>query len=231
MGEYGVLEDGRAIHPEYNDSIHYLNNKIIAAEDVEIGLGWDFGNTPACAVVQLMPNGQLVVIDEFWTEYMSLRDFAGNIVVPQLDKKYPWWRGNYISYHDPSGTSMNEMGGNSGSILEESGVTSYPAASNKPVLRRDALKYFLTRMPGGVPSFLLSSNTQMIREGLMGKFKYKLIKSTSMSDEKGYEDKPDKNMHSHICESLEYIAMAYAGVSKQPIAKKSFLIDKKWGCS
>lgn len=230
-GEYGVLEDGRAIHPEYNDRLHYVDRDIEAKDDIEIGLGWDFGNTPACAVVQLFSTGELVVIDEFWTEYMSLREFAQNIVIPQLDSKYPWWRENYISYHDPSGSSMNENGGNSASILGESGVISYPASTNDPVMRRDSLKYFLTRMPGGNPGFQVSGKAAMIREGLMGKFKYKLIKSTALSDSKAYEEKPDKNLHSHICEALEYITMAYASSAKLPKTNRNFKIDQKWGCS
>jgi hypothetical protein len=231
MGKYGVLEDGRAIHAEYNDRLHFSGRVIEASDKVEIGLGWDFGNTPACVVVQLMPDGQFVILDEFWTEYMSVRDFAENVVIPQLDKKYPWWRKNYTSYHDPSGQAMNADGGTCMRILAEAGVSSYPAESNAPQFRRDALKYFLTRMPGGEPGLLLSSRCSMIREGLMGKFKYKLIKSSEMSDTKAYEEKPEKNLHSHICESLEYIASAYASVSKLPASSgsKSYEISKTWG--
>ncbi|CAB4202092.1 hypothetical protein UFOVP1361_55 [uncultured Caudovirales phage] len=231
MGKYGVLEEGRAIHPEYNDSLHYASRIIDANSDLEIGLGWDFGNTPACAVVQLMPNSQFVILAEFWTEYMSLREFAQNIVVPELDRMYPFWRKNYLSYHDPAGGAMNPDGSTCLSILSECGINSQPAISNSPVFRRDALKYFLTRMPGGSPGFVLSSRCDMLREGLMGKFKYELIKSSAFSESKQYQEKPMKNMHSHICEALEYIATAYASVSKQPPRQTQTIQLQKWGSS
>jgi hypothetical protein len=213
-GEYGVLEEGRAIHPEYNDRFHYVDYNIQPNAQREIGLGWDFGNTPACAVVQLMPNGQFAILEEFWTEYMSLREFAHEIVVPALDRKYPWWRHSHNSCHDPSGDAMTPGGGTCATILREAGVISYAADSNKAEFRRDALKYFLTRMPGGVPGLILSKDCAMIREGLMGKFKYELIKSTALSENKQYKEQPAKNLHSHICEALEYIATKYATTSK-----------------
>lgn len=209
-GEYGVVEDGRAVHAEYNDRLHYVNRIIQPNDQVEIGLGWDFGNTPACAVVQMMPDGQLVILDEFWTEYMSVREFAQNEVIPQLDKKYPFWRKNYKSLHDPSGQGMNSDGRTCQQILQELGIISIPAASNSSQYRRDGLKYFLTKMVAGQPAILLSSNCSMLREGLMGKFKYEVIKASLMQATKAFQEKPLKNIFSHICEALEYICTEYA---------------------
>lgn len=213
-GEYGVLEDGRAVHTEYNDLLHYSSSPICANENVEIGLGWDFGNTPACIVVQLMPDGQLVVLDEFWTEYMSVREFSSNIVLPFLDRLYPFWRKNYISVHDPSGDSMTPDGGACQLILREMGIISIGAQSNAAQFRRDGLKYFLTKMSSGNPSFRLSEKCFLLREGLMGKFKYQLIRSTAFRGDPDYQEKPLKNIWSHSCEALEYICTHYASNKK-----------------
>lgn len=214
-GEYGIVEEGRAVHPEYNDRLHVSPRKIAADSNVQIGLGWDFGNTPACVVVQYTPTPQLMVLKEFWTEYMSVRAFAEDIVIPQLDKHFPFWRNNYVSRHDPSGQSMNADGGTCQSILRELGVISLPAESNAAQFRRDSLKFFLNHLSAGQPGFILSNEIQLIREGLMGKFKYELIKSTYLSDNKQYQEKPLKNIYSHSCEALEYIASEYARVSKK----------------
>lgn len=226
-GEYGILEEGRAVHPEYNDRVHYVNKVIKANDSVPIGLGWDFGNTPACAVVQKMPDGQMVVLDEFWTEYMSVRSFTEDIVIPQLDSKYPFWRNNYISRHDPAGQSMNADGGTCQSILRELGVISLPANSNAPQFRRDGLKYFLTKLFGGQAGILLSANCMMIREGLMGKFKYELIKSSVMSYTREYQEKPLKNIYSHICEALEYILTEYAITTRRPDTSNDSAVVKE----
>jgi len=218
-GEYGILEEGRPVHKEYNDRLHYADKVLIANDQIELGLGWDFGNTPACIVVQLMPDGQLLILDEFWTDYMSVRGFAQNVVIPQLDKLYPWWRENYISRHDPAGQAMNADGGTCQEILRELGIISMPADSNAAEFRRDAMKYFLTRMPEGKPGLLVSSKCQLIREGLMGKYQYELIKSTALSGDKQYQEKPKKNIWSHSLEACEYIQTHYAQNVKAP--KKS----------
>lgn len=218
-GNYGVLEDGLSVHPEYNDQLHYSRSPIYVNPIVEIGLGWDFGLTPACAVGQLDINGQFKIIHEFWTEHMSFRAFLENIVIPELDRLFPFWRNNYCSVHDPA-DSMGNEGNTNQKIMKELGIYSYPAASNSLSFRRDALKYFLTRMPDGKPGFLLNDGCMMIREGLMGKFKYPLITSTVFSEEKRYQEKPIKNIYSHICEATEYLATRYAIVSKSPSPSK-----------
>lgn len=221
-GEYGVLEDGKAVHPEYNDTFHYAGKKLDANPAVEIGLGWDLYLSPACAVVQLLPNGQFLVLHEFWVQGMDLRQFAENIVLPGLDRLFPFWRKNYVSIHDPADAKGNE-GRTSQMILRELGIISMPAQSNSMQFRRDGMKYFLTRSPNGQPGFLLSSACPHIREGLMGKFQYELIRSTALAEVKDYQPKPKKNVWSHICEGLEYIATNYARVAKEPVRDASNL--------
>jgi len=215
-GEYGMVEAGRAVHPEYNDALHYANRTIQPNTMCEIGLGWDFGLTPACIIIQLMPDGQFVVLDELWTERMALRQFAEDIVIPHLDRHYSFWRKNYVSIHDPAGSQGAQTDGRTcQDILLELGISSLPADSNSPEFRRDGLKYFLTKLSNGSPSFLLSDKCQFLREGLLGKYKYEQIKSATISSEIRYQEKPIKNLHSHSCEALEYICTHYARVNKE----------------
>lgn len=214
-GEYGVVVDGKPVHPTYNDSLHYCDKELIANPLVELGLGWDFGMTPACAIVQLTPLGQLIVLDELWTEDMDLRDFAENVVIPHLDRTYPFWRKNYISVNDPAGATPSQTDGKAcEDILRELGIKSVSAADNNiPTPRRDGLRYFLSRLTSGNPAFLVAKKCHMVRKGLMGHFQYGRIK---VPGQERYHEKPLKNIYSHICEALEYIAMRYASVNKKP---------------
>lgn len=220
MGKYGIIVDGKPVHPTYNDSIHYAGKEIIPNPLIELGLGWDFGMTPACAIVQLSPHGQLQVIDELWTEDMDLRDFAENVVIPHLDRHYPWWHDNYVSFNDPAGSAgMQTDGSSCEDILAELKIKSHSAAkNNNPTPRRDALKYFMGKLTRGMPSFTVSNKCIMIRKGLMGNFQYGRIKA---GGEERYHEKPLKNIYSHICEGLEYIAMKYAPEHKKPKPKTS----------
>lgn len=219
MGEYGIVVSGKAVHGTYNDAIHYAGKILVPNPHIELGLGFDFGLTPACAIVQLSAEGQFQVIDELWSEDMDLRDFTSNVVIPHLDRYYPWWRGNYVSFNDPAGSVPSQTDGKAcEDILLECGIKSRSAAeSNDPTPRRDGLKYFLGRMTGGRPACIVSSKCSMIRKGLMGYFQYARIRAGG--DER-YHEKPLKNIYSHICEALEYIAMRYAAINKKPVNTK-----------
>ena len=215
MGQYGIVVSGKPVHPAYNDSIHYRARILNPNEKIPLGLGFDFGLTPACAIVQLNPIGKLDIIDELWSEDMNLRDFVTGVVIPHLNRYYPWWHENYESRHDPAGGQSSQTDGVScQEILRDAGIVSLPAAENNdPTARRDGLGFFLGRMTGGEPALGLSSKCSMIRKGLMGSFQYARMK---VGGEERYHEKPLKNIYSHICEALEYIAMFYAKGYRKP---------------
>jgi len=222
LGEYGVVVNGRPVHPEYKDRLHYADKELKADPNIELALGWDFGLTPACAVVQYTPHGQLIVLDELYSEDDCLEDFVENTVIPHLDRFYPFWRDNYKSVHDPAGQGESQIDRRTcQEILEKFGIESEPAASSNAAMpRRNGLKYHLRKLSRGEPCFLLSSRCQQIREGLMGQFQYPKIKAANDNLEDRYHEKPLKNMYSHACESLEYIAMQYAP-SSLDVSKKA----------
>lgn len=227
MGQYGVFISGKPVHPEYKDKLHYADKALIANPDVEIGLGWDFGLTPACAITQFTPNGQLIVLAELYSEQSGLHEFAENIVIPYLNRHFQNWKTNYISRHDPAGQMGSQTDMQScQQILKNLGIDSIPAAqNNSPTPRRDGLKYHLRRLISGEPGFLLSNQCQQLREGLMGHFQYARIQAND-GIETRYHEKPLKNMHSHICEALEYIAMYYAQEEKNDQTEVDHLIHK-----
>lgn len=218
MGQYGYVQDGKPVHSTFNDNLHYVNRKIIYNPAIRLGLGWDFGLTPACALMQLTARGQLLCIGEIYSEDMGLRDFVTNAVLPHLDQNFIGWRNNYISSHDPAGSQRTQTEANTcQQVLAELGILSAPAAStNNAAARRDGLKYFLGKMTDGLPGFQVSMDAPMIRKGLGGAFKYARMK---VGGDERYHEEPLKNLYSHICEAAEYIAMYYAPVSKKPASQ------------
>ena len=53
-------------------------------------MGFDFGLTPACVVVQLTARGQVRVLREYVAEDIGIKTFAHNIVIPQLAIDFPY---------------------------------------------------------------------------------------------------------------------------------------------
>lgn len=208
-GNYGTVTTGKPVHANYNDQLHRAPKPLLYNKEWELGLGWDFGHTPACIVVQFTPTAQLRVVHEFWSEAMDLLTFARDNVIPTLDKLFVGWRDNYISRHDPAGNTGSDGDGKSCAlILRDLGIISSSPPSNDPTRRRYGLNYFLTKMSGGYPAFQLSPQAVRTRKGLMGGFKYERVRAANQDVR--YHDKPVKNMYSHPCEALEYIAMYYA---------------------
>jgi len=109
-------------------------------------------------------------------------------------------------------------------ILLDLGIESLPAApNNAPTARRNGLKYHLRHLVNGEPGFLLSSACPQIREGLMGHFQYASVRSNDGMESR-YHETPLKNMHSHICEALEYISMYYAISEKEDKCKADDIV-------
>ncbi len=227
QGEYGMVMDGKPVHPTYNDNLHFSNRILEYNPKIELGLGFDFGLTPACAINQLTPRGQLIILDELWSEDMGFRDFLRNIVIPHLDKDYSGWRLSYKAVGDPSGAHRSDTEANTCfQVAHEEGIKLVAAAKNNdPAARRDGFKYFLGKMVDGMPACTVSIKARMIRKGMMGGFKYMRMK---VGGDERYHDEPLKNIYSHACEAEEYIAMSYAPVSKKspPSGKKPSSINR-----
>lgn len=219
LGMYGVVISGRAVHETYNDKIHYTGKSLFYNKLIRLGLAFDFGLTPACAITQISANGQFQMLDEKWAIHMGLRDFLKNILLPHLDQNYEGWRLNYDSVHDPAGSQGAQTDGNTcQNVLKEEGIISKPAASTNSITsRRDGLKSFLARMVDGQPAFIMSDKCQLAREGLMGHFQYPRIQA---GGDARYHETPLKNIHSHICEALEYRAMRDCSEYKKQSAPK-----------
>ena len=222
MGNYGHLKTGKPVYPEYNDKLHCPETGIIPLKGVPIGLGWDFGLTPAVVIGQLTSLGQMLILDELFSEDMGVRQFARDVVKPFLAIKYPSYEIEF-SLGDPSGSARGESEAKSAiGILNDQyvtnddgdlivplnmGFTTEPAPSNDPTQRLDAVKHFLTKLvDGGHPGYVLNKSCKYLRKGKMGGYKYKKIQ---ISGEDRYNLKPDKNVFSHPADAEQYLALGY----------------------
>jgi hypothetical protein len=106
--------------------------------------------------------------------------------------------------------------------MKAHGVEAEPAHTNDPVIRREALAKFMTKIIDGQPAFLVSPKCKVARIGLAGGFKYKKIRSEI---EGSVRPKRDKNAYSHPVEAGEYMMMG-AGEGRA-IVKKETPVNRK----
>jgi hypothetical protein len=221
LGDYGSVGFGKRVYPEFNSDLHAVE-RIIAIQGDPIHLGWDFGLTPACIVIQISPRGQVRVLKEYQGEDMGIRTFAQNIVLPGLQRDFPYNKIG-ISRADPSGVAGDDIMEELSCIgeLNSLGVLTHPANTNDLEPRIGAVRYFLNTMIDGQPGIIVS------REGcpglIKGFIKDYIYKRISVGGEERYKDVPHKNMSSHRQDALQYIALEFAAdrilAQKAPVDK------------
>ncbi len=216
LGEYGSVSSGKIVYPEFNPTIHAVE-RITAIQGESLHLGWDFGLTPACIVIQISPRGQIRVIKEYLAEDMGIRTFAKNIVLPGLQRDFPYCKIG-ISRGDPSGVAGDTIMEELSCIgeLNSLGINTAPARSNDLEPRIGSVRYFLNMMIDGQPAMIVS------REGcpqlVKGFIKNYLFKRVAVGGEERYKEVPHKNMASHPHDACQYICMEFA--ADQILAEK-----------
>ena len=217
---YGFVMDGKPVHPEYNDTTHCVDD-VDPVMDSPIILGFDFGRTPACAILQQI-GLQWYCLDEFVSSGMSASKFAPNLLT-YLNKEYPGH--SFIGWGDPAGKHPGqEVESSAIQILNLNGIPCMPCDTNDPLQRRAAVANPLTELAmNGRPRLLICKKAKMIRKGLAGKFCYRRLQVAG--DEK-HMDEPDKNAWSHPVEALEYGLMGEGEGLQALIEEKSAVTYK-----
>ncbi len=203
--EYGFVMEGKPIYPEYVDSVHCAECEPVPGVPLIVGL--DFGLTPAALIGQRSKGGQWRWLDEVVTEDMGAVRFAA-LLGRFLRSKYKGFTeqdGLLEIYGDPSGDNRAQTDEETVfAILRGNGINAVPAPSNDPVLRREAVAGALSRMVDGGPGLIISPRCKVTRKGMAGGYAYKRVQVTGAER---YQDKPDKNKFSHVCEAGQYLML------------------------
>ncbi len=208
LGEYGSVGFGKCVYPEFNSDFHAIDN-VPCIQGLELILGWDFGLTPACVVLQLSARGQLLVLKEYVGDGMGIRTFADSIVIPGIAKDFPYCKVG-MSIADPAGNARNEIVEEMSCIgeLNSLGIHTSGARTNDIDPRLGSVRYFLNKMVDGKPGFLLDRRAcPTLFKGFVKDYVYARL---AVSGEERYKDKPNKNMSSHPMDGLGYACLEIA---------------------
>ena len=201
LAQYGTISDGKPIYPEWNDDIHC--RKVSPYPGLPLLLGFDYGLTPACAICQISPRGQLIVLAELQAKDMGIRQFARDVVRPFLAMNFHDY--SFQAAGDPAGMARSDTDEKTCFMeLAEEGIACVPAITNSFVGRREAVAKYLTRLVDGQPAFLLDPSCDMLRRGFNGRYQYRRLQVVG---EERYKDVPDKNDFSHLADALQYAAL------------------------
>ena len=214
-GNFGFTIEGRAVFTSFRDKVHVAQEPIKPVQDLGLILGADWGLTPACAIGQLLPNGRLVILDEFVCFDTGIIRFADTLTA-YIKRHYP---NNpvAIAVGDPSGTARAQS--DERTIFDLMNTHTpwrwRPAQSNELTIRIEAVNLALNRMIDGQPGFQLSPSCSTLRKAFAGGYHYKKVSSANNAT---FHETPNKNEFSHISDALQYLALA-AGAGDVALAK------------
>ena len=211
-GQYGFVQDGRPVYPEYKDDIHYSPNHFTPNPLLPIYIGLDFGLTPAATFGQITASGRFVIFDELVTFDLGTVRF-GSLLKQKLNA--PPYRNHAIIeiYGDPAGDIRSQVDEETPYMaLQAMGIVALPTHTNDPVVRRETVVSFLTTLDSEInPSFCITSGAPTFRKAMAGGYKYKRMQ---VANDERYQDKPDKNKYSHVAESGQYMFLGAVGTQR-----------------
>jgi len=196
------LQTGKPVYPEYNDSLHCIDEKLLTPPSKELPLicGGDNGRWSGFLIGQIDPLGRLVVFDELISDDISLTDFS-KIIESHMKLHYSGYK--FESWLDPWAANTRGQVTDDTMFKVYSGVDLHPRTSHtgSPDTMVEAVKTKFGKLLVGQPAILISSKCKTLRKGLNGGYEYKRI---NVSGDK-YKDKPDKGKYSHICNAFEFL--------------------------
>lgn len=206
LNNYGELRTGKPVYPEYIDDYHYNPKLLGPLKGVPLIIGMDLGLTPAAMFSQLTPTGKFSIFDEIVTDDCSIRKFCEDLLKPVLRTKYKDF--NYDLVIDPAGGARSPNDAKSAmQIIKEAGLKCTLATTNDPLKRRESVVYFLRKVNG----FEIGPNCPYLRKGFISEYKFEkkrlAVANVRGSNAEMFQEKPDKNIYSHVHDGCQYAAL------------------------
>jgi hypothetical protein len=207
MNRLGSIQEGKAVYPEFISETHIATEEIPVADGIPLYIGVDFGLTPAAVFGQKV-RGRWLIQAEIVAIDMGIVRFS-ELLRQEIATRF----GNldvYI-YGDPAGDFRAQTDESTPfQILRGAGLRATPAPSNSVDLRLESVTLQLTKMSEGKSAFLIDRRCQTLIKGFEGGYCYKRIQTSG----ERYDEKPEKNMYSHIHDALQYLLLG-AGEGKK----------------
>ena len=211
--EYGFTRDGKPVYMEYRDDFHCASEALMPVKGLTVKVDFDQGLHPACILRQMMPSGQLRVLDELYGDSGAtglceqLRRLLGS-------EKYAGFTvmGGRV---DPSAAARDANDPESwvdciNRLMNWTGQKRLTLAdTNAPEHRQAAVRSRLLRnVEDGRPSLLISPTCRVLRKGFSSEYRYKKNRGSSGD----YQEAPEKKWPvSDVHDALQYAALDDGG--------------------
>jgi hypothetical protein len=202
----GVTRGEAAVYPEFNPDFHVAAAPLEVLPGRDLVVGADAGGTPAAALVQQAPDGQWRVLAELTTHEKTDGSLTGpnrfgETLAAVLAE--PRFRGLAVrGIADPSAAyGADRVKGESSwieTVARVAGIRIWPAPTNDPTPRQEALRLPLGRLiDGRRAGFVIDPSCRLLARALARDYRFPVT-----AGKRGTE--PLKNWASHLVEALQY---------------------------
>ena len=210
MNRLGSIQEGKPVYPQFVSETHIADEEIPIAVGGPLYIGIDFGLTPAAVFGQKV-RGRWLIQSEIVAIDMGIVRFA-ELLRQEIATRFSGLDVNIFG--DPAGDFRAQTDESTPfQILRGAGLRATPAPSNSVDLRLESVASQLTKMADGQPAFLIDRRCPSLIKGFQGGYCYRRMQ---VSGER-FDDKPEKNMYSHIHDALQYLMLG-AGEGRQLIS-------------
>lgn len=219
MGEYGSIHDGKPVFDKFSDRRHISHEPLQPYWHNPIIIGMDFGLTPAAALMQMAPTGQLLILDEIATHDTGFNEFLDDELMPLLNDRY---RGHSVFIvGDPAAEARTPIAqGTVFTLMRQRGLACDAAITNDITTRIDAVNYFLSRSD----AMLIDRRCQNVIDGFSGGYKFAHGKHGE------FKPRPDKGVWlSHIMDAVQYGCLHYYRDVIQVPTKSQVSVSRRSG--
>lgn len=197
-GDYGYVQDGKPVYPEYKDALH-CSDVATVKPGLAIYRGWDFGLTPACVFSQLHPSGRWVTFDELTADSLGIDRFSDQVLA-HCSINYPGHRFEDIA--DPSGDARKDTDERTCFAIMRGKGIEVTGGEQTLAIRTESVKWALRQLVDGQPMVQIHPRCKKLRKGYQGRYKYRRVQ---VSVER-YVDEPEKDEYSHPHDANQYVA-------------------------
>jgi hypothetical protein len=202
-GKWGKSLAGQPVFKSFSRDLHVAKEALryIKSPNHPIIVGMDFGLNPSAVIGQIDMFGRLIILAALTSDGMGVLRFVQTVLRPYLAQKFPG--ASVVVVGDPAGTTRAQTDEKSCfDILKKEGFRALPARSNSPVARIAAVDTYLMRQVDGKPGMLIDPvEAKPLITALGGGYRYKYKKNQEL------EDSPEKNLHSHIADAMQYLCL------------------------
>lgn len=202
--DYGFVTDGKPVYDQFFDNLHIATHEFNPAWELHVGM--DFGLTPAAVFGQRTPLGQTRILSEIVATRLGATSFAREIK-QHIQSRYPHAKIGSMT-GDPSGDGGGNDEQTAFQLMAAQGVIALPASTNDPAIRIEAVNSKMGTLIDGQPGLVINPFCTQLRKACAGGYHYRRVK---LSSELKFEEKPNKNMSSHVAEALQYFELGQGG--------------------